>query len=321
MAQDAETRLIQRYLTPLAAPGAAGFRDDAARLLPPPGHELVLTADALVEGTHFLPDDTPADIAMKALTVNRSDLVAKGADPVGYLVTLTFPRPPDGDWMASFATGLADARGLLLGGDMTVGGALLVVSVTAVGTVPEGAMVRRDGARVGDAIFLGGPVGTSGAGLGIATGARSDAGLSKAQALELERFYRAPRLRDADAVTLAVRNHATAAMDVSDGLVLDLRRLCDASGIGARVEADAVPLHPAVERMIDGGAWTRAQAFTAGDDYVVLATAPEEAADALASAGFRRIGRCTHPSEGVRLVDHAGRPMVFEGAGGYDHLT
>ena len=323
---DSETDLIQKYLAPLAAPAGLGLADDAACLMPSPGMELVLTADAIVEGTHFLSGDPPADIAAKAIAVNLSDLTAKGAAPLGYLVALVLPQVPKEEWFAGFAKGLsARAHGRILGGDLAVGGNAVSISVTAIGEVPHGRMVRRSGARVGDRLFVTGPIGTKAAGLRVLadpawTAAAGESGLD-----ELAAEYRAPAIPFNDIYARIIRDNASAAMDVSDGLLIDLERLCAASGTGARIEADAVPLHKAVRSLIERGYFSREEAFTGGDDYVCLFAVPPQKADALAAAGG--IARC-HPigeivpqAGGVVIADAAGSPMAFAGRHGYDHFS
>ena len=171
MSQPEETGLIRKYLAPLAGPSGLGLRDDTACLSPRIGHDLILTVDTIVEGIHFLKSDSAFDIAVKSITVNLSDLVAKGAEPVGYLVALSLPAKPEEHWMAEFSAGLAgQIYGLLMGGDLTVSkGGPLTISVTAIGEVPTGKMVRRDGASIGDDIYVCGPIGTKAAGLKCAT--------------------------------------------------------------------------------------------------------------------------------------------------------
>ena len=320
-----ETDLIQKYLEPLAAPGGLSLMDDAARLTPSAGMELILTADAIVEKTHFLPGDPPADIAAKAIAVNLSDLTAKGAAPLGYLVTIVMPQAPTEDWFAGFAKGLsARAHGRLLGGDLAVGGNAVSVSVTAIGEVPHGRMVKRSGARVGDRLFVTGPIGTKAAGLKALADAAWASKVGEGCLDELVSEYRAPTIPFNDIYARIIRDNASASMDVSDGLLIDLERLCAASGTGARIEADKVPLHKTVRALIEHGDFSLKEAFTGGDDYVCLFTVPAEKAEALATAGG--IARC-HPigeilpqAEGIAIADAAGSPMAFDGRHGYDHF-
>jgi thiamine-monophosphate kinase len=153
-----EDELIARYFAPLAGAAGLGLRDDAALMRPAPGEDLVLTADALVAGVHFLPDDPPQAIARKALRVNLSDLAAKGAWPRGFLLTLALPGDWREDWLAAFAGGLgADASAYdcpLIGGDTVSTPGPLTLSITAIGSVPEGRMARRTGVKPGDRLYV-----------------------------------------------------------------------------------------------------------------------------------------------------------------------
>ena len=151
-----EAGIIQGYLAPLAAgyPGAFGLADDAAAITPPQGYDLIVTMDAVAAGVHFSPADPSADIGWKALAVNVSDLVAKGATPHAYLMSLAFPEPPDAAWLAAFAGGLDEAQrafGItLIGGDTDRRPGPLSVTITAIGIIPAGRMVARGAARAGD---------------------------------------------------------------------------------------------------------------------------------------------------------------------------
>ncbi len=234
-----EFSLIARHFAPLAGPGALGLMDDAAVLVPPPGRELVLSADAMVGGVHFFPDD-PADlVARKLLRVNLSDLAAKGATPLGYLVTLSAPRETPDAWFAGFASGLAaDQREFgiaLLGGDTTSTPGPVSLSLTIIGHVAPGMMVRRAGAHAGDGIWVTGTIGDGALGLAVAQGRLEDP-----SGVLLDR-YRLPRPR----LALSVSGLVSAGMDVSDGLVQDLGHLCRAAGFSAEIEARSVPLSEA----------------------------------------------------------------------------
>src|SRR3954468_15598456 len=227
----AEDTLIARYFRPLATDaGAFDLTDDAA-LVKSSADDIVVTTDAIIEGVHFLPDDPPDTIARKALRVNLSDLAAKGAAPAGLVLTLAL-RAADDAWLAPFARALGeDAAALqcpLLGGDTVSTPGPLMISITAFGRVPSGKMVHRRGAKPGDRVVLTGTIGDAALGLAILKGGKVHAALSDAGARELliDR-YRVPQPRTA--LAAIVRDHASAAMDVSDGLAGDLTKLCGVS--------------------------------------------------------------------------------------------
>jgi thiamine-monophosphate kinase len=281
---------IIAQLAPLAAgyPGAFGLQDDCALLTPEPGTELVLKTDPIAEGVHFLPDDAPEDIAWKALAVNVSDLAAKAATPVGYLLALSFPAAPTEDWLRRFAGGLEAAQRAfgchLLGGDTDRRPGPLTISVTAIGRVDQGRMMRRGTARAGDTIFVSGTIGDAALGLAL----RKDKGLADAWGLSLAevellrlRYTRpSPRL----ALGPALLAHASAAMDVSDGLVKDLGRLVRASGVSARIETIKLPFSAAAARVIAREPARLLQLIGAGDDYEILAAVPASEGNAFAHA-------------------------------------
>ncbi|MGE3148383.1 MAG: thiamine-phosphate kinase [Pseudorhodoplanes sp.] len=282
-----EDRMIARYFAPLAKhPGALGLRDDAARFAPAPGHELVLTADAVIGGVHFLPDDPPDLIARKALRVNLSDLAAKGARPAGFLLSLALPRALGASWLARFSRGLGqDVKEFscpLLGGDSVRTPGPLAIAITAIGTVPHGGMVRRRGARSGDAVMVSGTIGDAALGLQLCLGdkrARSWR-LPKAAQNHLVGRYRLPRPRVA--LAQLIRRHASAAMDVSDGLAGDLAKLCRESGVSAAIDVAQVPLSAAARRVKDRALET---ILTGGDDYEILFTARPDRVSAFRKAG------------------------------------
>src|SRR5262249_13132290 len=219
----AEDRLIARFFRPLAShPGALGLADDAAVLVPPAGCDLVRRTDAMVGSVHFLAEDRAAAIARKALRVNLSDLAAKGAVPAGFLLSLALPEPTSEAWLADFADGLrADAelyRCPLLGGDTDRTPGPAMVSIAAFGTVPQGEMVRGSGAKPGDAVFVSGTIGDAALGVRLRRepGLAARYGLGAEERDHLLARYLVPEPRMALAEVL--RRHASAAMDVSDGL-------------------------------------------------------------------------------------------------------
>ncbi|HEX8662595.1 MAG TPA: thiamine-phosphate kinase [Beijerinckiaceae bacterium] len=273
-----EDELIARYFAPIAGEGALGLKDDAALVRPRPGHDLVVTADAIVAGVHFFPDDPAASVAVKALGVNVSDLAAKGATPAGFVLTLTLPQDWTETWLVAFCEGLGEASRAfacpLLGGD-TVRGPALALSITAFGEVPEGRMVRRTTARPSDRLCVSGTIGDGALGLALRGGAPSwAAALSGDERAFLIDRYLHPRPRIALAPALLA--HASAAMDVSDGLAGDLAKMMRASGTAAAVEADSIPLSPAARAALAADPSLFDRLVTGGDDYEVLAAVPPE---------------------------------------------
>lgn len=293
MTRPSEEGLVARYFAPLAAPAALGLTDDAACLTPRPGHDLVLTVDAVVAGVHFLADDPPGSVARKALGVNVSDLAAKGAEPAGFLLTLGLPDDWSERWLAAFTAGLAAAAAEfgcgLLGGDTVRAAGPLSLSITAIGQVPSGRMVRRAAAQPGDRICVSGTIGDAVLGLALLTGSGGwAAALSEASRAHAIDRYRHPRPRLA--LISALRDHASAAMDVSDGLVGDLGKMMRASGVGATVDLAAVPLSDAARAVLAAEPEFRDRLVTGGDDYEILACVPERRLGAfLAEAGRSKI--------------------------------
>jgi thiamine-monophosphate kinase len=325
-----EEALIQGYLAPLAAgfPGAHGLRDDAASLALPEGEELVLTMDAIAAGVHFFADDCPEDIAWKALAVNVSDLIAKGARPVAYLMSLAFPEPPEERWLERFAAGLAAAQAhfgiRLAGGDTDRRPAPLSITITAVGAVPAGRMVRRATARPGDLIFVSGTLGDAALGLRLReTPALADTWkLDAASAGALVSRY----LRPEPPLKLAapLREFASAAMDISDGLAKDLGRLAKVSGVRAVVRGSDIPLSAPFRRVRAAAPERFGDAVTGGDDYEVLASVPParsegfRASAAAEGLSVTEIG-VLEPGEGVLITGPSGRPLQFE-TPGWEHF-
>ena len=279
--RSSEDSLIARYFAPLAGEGGLGLRDDAACISPKSGHDLVLTADALVETVHFLPGDPPGSVARKTLGVNVSDLAAKGADPAGFLLSLALPEGWTENWLSGFAAGLGEAAHdfscPLLGGDTVRAKGALTLSVTAVGQVPAGRMVRRTTAREGDVICVTGTIGDAALGLRLRSAPAWAASLSSEETAFLADRYLHPQPRHR--LATALRTHARAAMDVSDGLAGDLAKMMRASGVTAEVEIDRVPLSPATRTGVQADPGLIDLALTGGDDYEILCTLPEKSLD------------------------------------------
>jgi thiamine-monophosphate kinase len=316
-----EDSLIARYFRPLATdPGAFALSDDAA-ILRADDADIVVTTDAIVEGVHFLPDDPPDTIARKALRVNLSDLAAKGAVPSGFVLTLALPQAA-ASWLEPFARALGeDASAFacpLLGGDTVATPGPLMISITAFGRVPAGRMVRRSGARPGDLVVVSGTIGDAALGLDVlkrGAVAAALAGNPAAQAALVAR-YRVPQPRNA--LAAALRDHADAAMDVSDGLAGDLAKLCAASGVSARIDLGSLPWSAEAALLLACGAVSPELLVSGGDDYEVLCTIPGQQWPAFAAeAGQARvvvtaIGTVLAGASAPRFVDAQGHEIALQ---------
>jgi len=285
-----EDSLIARYFGPLAtAAGAFGLTDDAA-ILSTSGNDLVVTTDAIVEGVHFLADDPPDTIARKALRVNLSDLAAKGATPSGFVLTLALREASDA-WLAPFATALGEDAQLfgcaLLGGDTVSTPGPTMISITAFGLVPAGRMVRRRGAQPGDRVMVTGSIGDAALGLDVLKAgpvAAALAGDAAARAMLIQR-YRVPQPRVA--LASAIRDLASAAMDVSDGLAGDLAKLCAVSQVSAVIDVPGIPLSAVAAGLLGQGVIGIKAVVAGGDDYEVLCAIPEARLEAFTDAAAR----------------------------------
>ena len=314
-----------------------GIGDDAALLAVPPGEALVTSVDTLVEGVHYPEDTFPEDVGYRALAVAASDLAAMGATPLACTLALTLPAVDD-LWLQAFSEGLGQACrafGLPLAGGDTTRGPATVITLQVFGSCPENRALRRDGARAGDQVCVSGTLGDAAAALamledrwrpavagadddsgaddGSGTGVGSGAGDSPGSAWPpgpevsgalLERFHRpTPRL----ALGERLRGIASAAIDVSDGLLADLGHIAAASGVAIALESRALPLSPALAAAGEPG---RAWALTGGDDYELAFTLP---AGEAVPAGCTRIGE-------VRAGDGLSVDGEPANAGGYRHF-
>lgn len=317
----AEDSLIARYFKPLATDaGAFGLVDDAA-ILSSSGDDIVVTTDAVVEGVHYLATDPPDTIARKALRVNLSDLAAKGAAPAGFVLTLAL-RSKEDAWLRPFADALGeDAQTFacpLLGGDTVSTPGPQMISITAFGRVPKGRMVGRTGAKPGDLILVTGTIGDAALGLDVLSGGAAATALASDPAAReaLISRYRIPQPRNV--LAQAVCDHATAAMDVSDGLAGDLTKLCAASGVSAVVNVASVPLSPAAAGLVARSAICVETLLAGGDDYEVLCTVPPAQSDALIAAGravglnVTAIGTIVAGHERARFLDGQGEELALK---------
>ena len=318
-----EDELIARFFAPFAGEGGLGLKDDVARFGAPPGRDLVVTVDALVAGVHFFADDPADAIARKALRTNLSDLAAKGAAPIGFLLSLALPRDWTVDWLEAFAAGLGDdssAYGCpLLGGDTVSTPGPLTLSITAFGSVPRGRMPIRTQGRPGDRLYVSGTIGDAALGLKLRLG--QGPALAPAHRAELLDRYLLPRPRKAHGKALAL---ASAAMDVSDGLVGDLTKMLRASGVGGNIDLRSLPLSAAARAYIGAEPGALEIAATGGDDYEVLAAvAADDGPDFEAAAGaagvpVREIGRVVD-SQGLLVIGLDGAPQRFA-RGAFSHF-
>jgi thiamine-monophosphate kinase len=319
-----EFERIRRYFAPLAGPGGLGLVDDAALLDCAPGHRLVITADAIVAGVHYLPDDPPELVARKLLRVNLSDLAAMGARPLHYVLTTALPAELGPEWLARFAEGLGEDQrryGIdLLGGDSVGTRGPAVLSLTAIGEVAAGREIRRCGAQAGDLVWVSGTMGDAFLGLDLLRGAHPD--LAPEHRDYLVRRFRIPEPRTELGPRLC--GIARAMIDVSDGLLADLGHICETSRAAAIIELELLPLSLAARAVVERDPGIRAQLAAAGDDYELLFAAPADATEAIATLSLRlglpvtRIGRID-VGTGVRLLNADGHQISLE-ATGYRHF-
>ena len=317
-----EFELIAHYFSPLSVDqwGALGLRDDAALLSPSPGVLHVLTTDTLISGVHFAPDDTPDLIARKLLRVNLSDLAAMGAEPMAYLLALSLPDRFEEAWIQEFVFGLAQDQkefGIgLLGGDTTSTPGPLSVTITAIGKVETGRELRRSGARPGDSVFVSGTLGDAALGLIVIGGNLSQ--LTDDEADELIHRYHLPQPRIS--LGRALSGLASAAVDVSDGLVADLGHICMASNVAGQIDRARIPLSLAAQAAIISHPERASAVLSGGDDYELLFTAPPEAADEISAAAKQsgvsvtEIGRIDVGS-GVKVIGSDGQEINLMNTG------
>jgi thiamine-monophosphate kinase len=315
-----EFALIRKYFAaaPCAQAGEGvvlGIGDDCALLTLPPGEQLAVSTDTLVAGVHFPDPCDPFLLGQRALAVSASDLAAMGATPLAFTLALTLPTV-DADWLQAFAQGLnlmAHRCSLqLVGGDTTRGP--LSLTMTVFGRVPAGLALTRSGAQVGDLLCVGGPLGEGAGALPLVLNQRT-AEASITEALLARYWSPQPQL----ALGLALRGRASAALDISDGLLADCGHIAAASDVRLVIERDALPLSAALLAFL-GLEAAREAALSGGDDYVLAFTMPESQLAGLRAAGssVHVIGR-VEAGQGVCLVDADGAD-VTPLARGYQHF-
>ena len=323
-----EFDLIARYFAPLSenALGAESLKNDAALFRP--GHEagLVVTADMMVAGVHFPPEDPPELIGRKLLRVNLSDLAAMGAEPRGYLLTVALPAAIEEAWVEAFAAGLAEDQrefGVALhGGDTVATPGPLTLSLTAFGDAFQGQVLARSRARAGDIVYVSGTIGDGALGLKALRGELPS--LSEKAQAALAARYRLPEPRLALGRALIAGGLATAAIDVSDGLAADLGHIAETSGLAAEIEAQNVPLSEAARAAFDADLGLRLAILSGGDDYELLFTAAPDSTDDLAGLArsldlsITRIGSMTEGRD-ITVFDEARREIALP-RGGWSHF-
>jgi thiamine-monophosphate kinase len=323
MSRPSEDELIATYFAPLAGPEAFGLRDDAAILAQKPGHDIVATKDMLIAGVHFFTDDPPGAVARKALRVNLSDLAAKGAEPSGFLLGLALPEDWTAHWLAGFAQGLGEDAAAykcpLLGGDTVKSPGALVVSITAFGTVPAQKMVLRAGVAAGDRIYVTGTIGDAALGLKFRLDVAQDAkwthcvGQADAAYLAGRSLLPRPRL----CLREALRAHAHAAIDISDGFAGDFAKMLGLTGMTAEVLTADVPLSKVARKILHEAPFVLETILTGGDDYEILCAVPPSHSAAFetdaAAAGIpvRPVGTARPGNAPPAFKDKEGRNLAF----------
>jgi len=332
-----EFALIRQYLAPLAGAGGLGLLDDAAIYTPRDGFDLVLTKDSFVEGVHFAHGRYGGDTSERLLRTNLSDLAAKGARPIGYLLSIAWPDSADIKFFEGFAAGLRDAQESydfkLFGGDTVRTSGPMVISATVFGEVPSGEMVKRSGAKRGDDVWVTGALGAAMLGCKLITG-QGITPPPDGQALwEIENAYLRPEPQLLFRKVL--RQYASACADISDGLLSDAGHICRASQVGMELFFEGIPLAHAAK------AWATAQnnpqsakveLLSFGDDYALVFTAAAHNSDAILSAAVgvgvkvTKIGEVveasgiTQDKPFVSCIDSKGHKLVFPKTG-YAHFS
>ncbi len=320
----AEFDLIETYLAPLATgqTGAFGLKNDAAIFPGGRDRSVVVTTDTMVQGVHFLAEDPPDLVGRKLLRVNLSDIAAMGGKPFGYLLSVALPPELGETWFAGLARGLtqdqAEFHVGLLGGDTVSTSGPPVLSVTALGRVPEDRVLRRNGGKAGDDLYVSGSIGDAALGLLVLQDQLAE--VPEAAGRELAERYRLPRPRLELGQALAEGGFARTAIDVSDGLVADLGHLAQGAGLAAELWAAEIPVSPAALEVLAGAPEHLETVLTGGDDYELLFSARESQRESVTELAqqldmpITRIGRLTK-GEGVSVLGHDGTPLALTRSG------
>lgn len=316
---------ITQYFAPLTQlPGAFNLLDDAAVLKIPPGQELIVTNDSVVAGVHYRGDELGARVAQKLARRNLSDLAAMGADPLAYNLSFAVPQETREEWIESFTRGLMqdqkEFKWSLIGGDSLALPRSSVLGMTAFGLVPEGKAILRSGAQIDDDIYCSGTIGDGFLGLRVSRGEFSEI-TSSARDFLIERYeLPQPRLK----LGQGLRNIATAAVDISDGLVADLAHICRASKVGAIVESKLIPLSLPATEILSQKSSLFSGILSGGDDYELIFTAPPSMRDQIKylakniDLSLTRIGRIA-AGAAVRILDLRGQELSLSFKG-YTHF-
>lgn len=322
MALNSEFSIIERYfenLTVRRNDVVLGIGDDCALLNCPPNHELAVSIDTLVEGIHFLPGINPESLGYKCLAVGLSDLAAMGAKPTWFTLALTLPDH-DETWLDTFSKGLADLAQQhdiqLVGGDTTRGP--LTITIQVHGFVPEGKALRRDGAKVGDLIYVTGTLGDAGAALHIL---QNESDFQQLSDNDTQFFYRRleqPTPRNSIGEYLISIAHS--AIDVSDGLLADLGHVAEKSSVAACLDLTVLPLSSSMTKLSRSNA--EALALSSGDDYELCFTIPAESKQQLENELGEQCTQIGIITEGKGLHHYQdGQKIELTGKGGYDHFS
>jgi thiamine-monophosphate kinase len=322
-----EFDIINTYFAPLSVleQGAFSLTDDGAVLdTPDDQKDLVITTDSLVEGVHFLTTDLPQNIAAKLLRVNLSDLAAMGAVPAFYSLAIALPSNLSASWLEAFSRGLAGDQkefGItLIGGDTVSSSGPLTLTITAIGFVEKGAALRRNGAKVGDDIWVSGFIGDGALGLKVA---KNDIPkISEKIKKYLLSSYRTPYPRTLLGPMLV--NNVHAAIDISDGLISDLGHICEMSGVGADVQLNGIPMSFATKQIVTKEANYIDLVLGGGDDFELLFTADNTFIDIAkdisrkSNVGLTKIGKIVEP-EVIRILKADGAEYHIDKVG-YSHF-